>query len=94
MQHPDRDVSDPARPRASAGQAGDRSYDASPRRPGLPRPIVTVCACCRRVHALKDHWIAREAVSPSPRGSEISHGLCPDCATALLLEPDADPVVA
>jgi hypothetical protein len=90
MRTPDQNRSDPAQPGASARQSGERSHAAPPRMPGVPRPILTLCAWCRRVHAFKDHWIAREAVSPSPRAGEISHGLCPDCATALLLDPTAD----
>jgi hypothetical protein len=64
------------------------------------RPALIVCAWCLSVRDVTGRWHKRAAVAAPPhgrgmaaigpgRGEAVSHGLCPDCATALVLEPDA-----
>lgn len=60
-----------------------------PRTPQRGRPLVTACAWCRKVRDLGGRWVA---AAPPPRHCEVSHGLCQPCATALLLDLDAEPV--
>ncbi len=42
--------------------------------------LVPVCAWCRKVRDDKDFWVNVDTYIRTQTGSEVTHGICPDCA--------------
>jgi DNA-binding response OmpR family regulator len=48
--------------------------------------IIPICAYCRKIRNDNNYWQLVEAYIKDQTGSNFSHGICPTCAEALLLE--------
>lgn len=43
------------------------------------RSLLPICAYCHRIRGEGDRWESMERVLEQRTGSELSHGICPDC---------------
>jgi PAS domain S-box-containing protein len=48
------------------------------------RRLVPVCSWCRKVRTDEGYWGTLEAYIEESKEAKVTHGMCPDCATALL----------
>jgi DNA-binding response OmpR family regulator len=48
--------------------------------------IIPICAYCRKIRNDKNYWQLVEAYFSDKTGSKFSHGICPTCSEAFLLE--------
>ncbi|HDQ14100.1 MAG TPA: response regulator [Sediminispirochaeta sp.] len=54
------------------------------------REIIPICASCKKVRDDQGYWIQVEQYLSEHSGSQISHGLCPDCMRELYPEYPMD----
>ena len=48
--------------------------------------ILPICASCKKIHSEDDHWIQVEDYFRKSKGTEFTHGLCPECSQKMLDE--------
>lgn len=48
--------------------------------------IIPICAYCRKIRSDNNYWQLVEAYIKDQTGSSFSHGICPTCSDAFLLE--------
>ncbi len=45
--------------------------------------FIPICASCKKIRDDQGYWNQLEAYIQSHTEAQFSHGICPDCATAL-----------
>lgn len=53
--------------------------------------LVPICASCKKIRVAPDAWQDLEAYIAAHSEAELSHGLCPGCYRAALVEAGLDP---
>lgn len=46
--------------------------------------LIPVCGWCRKVRTESGHWASVESCLLEQAGANLTHGVCPDCAQAVL----------
>ena len=72
--------------------AGERQVDERTRKPDAAyeqvtrlEGMLTVCAWCQRIRDHDESWLTLDAYLHR-RTNDVSHGMCPHCAAAVMAE--------